>query len=114
MSYNPNYHSPITPIVNKEAHDENVKIVQFADDERTLPDGSKIIYAESDQKIILYHKKNMEAGIIYTFNRETGDILVNNKKGSVEDKKSMLELGKYFISNSNESEMVTISVKKTS
>ena len=38
------------------------KIVQFADETKTLPDGSKIIYAENDEKIVLYHKIPFEKG----------------------------------------------------
>ena len=34
---------------------EKARIVQFADEGRTLPDGSKIVYAENDDKIVLYH-----------------------------------------------------------
>lgn len=88
------------------------KIVQFADDKQTLPDGSKIIYAENEEKIVLYRKSNYEKGITYVYERKTGKIFVNGKEGSNDDKREMLRLGTYMLGNCKESDMVTITVKK--
>ncbi|MGE4170640.1 MAG: hypothetical protein AB7F28_07990 [Candidatus Margulisiibacteriota bacterium] len=86
------------------------KIVQFADETKTLPDGSKVIYAENDDKIVLYHKPPFEKGIAYLYERHSGKIFVNNKEGTNQDKRRMLALGAYFMENATESDMVTISV----
>jgi hypothetical protein len=88
------------------------KIVQFADDSKTLPDGSKIIYAESEDRIVLYHKIPFEKGITYVYLRKSGEIEVNGKPGSNKDKREMVKLGSYMMSNCIESDLVTISVKK--
>ena len=61
------------------------KIVQFADESRTLPDGSKVIYAESEEKIVLYHKIPFEAGATYVYDRQSGKIFVNSKEGTNQD-----------------------------
>ena len=86
------------------------KIVQFADDTRTLPDGSKIIYAESEDKIVLYHKLPFEKGLTYQYDRQTGKIFVNGKEGTNQDKRRMITLGTYLLDNAKESDMVTLSV----
>ena len=87
------------------------KIVQYADDKKTLPDGSKIVYAESDDKLVLYHKSSFEKSMSYVFNRKTTDVYVNGKRGNDRDKQKMLQLGSYFISNAEDNELVTIDVK---
>jgi len=89
------------------------KIVQFADDTKTLPDGSKVIYAENEEKIVLYQKKPLEKGVTYVYERKTGRILVNGVVGTTDDKKKMIDTGKYMLENCKESDMVTISVQKT-
>jgi len=94
------------------AQEGTIKIVQMADDEKTLPDGSKVIYAESDTKIVLHQKKPMEDAIIYVFDRITGEIEINGKKGGNTDKRNMIELGKYLMSSCKETDLVTISVQK--
>ena len=55
MSFNTNFSTQInqTAPQKKETEEENIKIVQFADEERLLPDGSRIIYAESKSIAIL-------------------------------------------------------------
>ena len=87
------------------------KIVQYMDDAKTLPDGSKIIYAESDDKIVLYHKLPLEQGNTYVFDREQKSIQINGSEGSKEDKQKMIELGAYFLQHSNEKDLVTINVQ---
>lgn len=86
------------------------KIVQFADETKTLPDGSKIIYAENDEKIVLYHKIPFEKGNTYVYERKSGKILVNGKEGTTQDKRTMLKLGSYLIGNCNDEDLVTINV----
>tara|TARA_A100001015_G_scaffold299789_1_gene384325 strand:- start:247 stop:498 length:252 start_codon:yes stop_codon:yes gene_type:complete len=49
----------------------------------------------------------------YIFNRKTGDIIVNNQKGSESDKQAMIQLGTYFLSNASDSELVTVCVNKS-
>lgn len=91
--------------------DAAAKIVQFADDAKLLPDGSKIIYAESENKIVLYRKTPFEKGMSYLYERETGKIFVNGKEGNTQDKRQMIKWGTYFLTNASESELVTISVQ---
>lgn len=87
------------------------KIVQFADETKTLPDGSKIIYAESDEKIVLYHKIPFERGFTYVYDRQTGQITVNGKIGTNKDKREMIRLGTYLLNNAEEEDLITISVQ---
>eukprot|EP01047_Picozoa_sp_COSAG01_P046729 COSAG01_NODE_4409_length_5056_cov_1.452895_3_plen_105_part_00 len=86
------------------------KIVQFSDDKKTLPDGSKIIYAESDHRLVLYHKPAFEKSTSYVFNRKTGQVKVDGKVGMDTDKKKMLSLGAYFIKHAEDQSLVTIDV----
>jgi len=92
---------------------DKVKIVQFSDENKTLPDGSKIIYAENEEKIVIYHKKIYEKGTTYVYERKTGMIFVNGREGRIEDKKIMVHLGTYMLGNCKESDMVTITIQKT-
>ncbi len=87
------------------------KIVQFSDDAKTLPDGSKVIYAESDDKIVLYHKIPFERGLTYVFDRKTQDILVNGKPGDNADKRKMIKLGTYFLEHSSEDDLITLDIQ---
>lgn len=87
------------------------KIVQFSDEGKTLPDGSKIIYAENEDKIVLYHKVPFEKGLTYTYDRKTGNIAVNGSKGTNADKRKMIQLGTYFLENCSEDDLVTIDVQ---
>ncbi|MCP4049527.1 MAG: hypothetical protein GY730_02320 [bacterium] len=89
----------------------STKIVQFADETKTLPDGSTIIYAENDDNIVVYHKLPFEKGTTYVYKRKTGKILVNNKPGTNKDKRRMIKLGSYMMDNASEDDLVTISVK---
>jgi hypothetical protein len=89
----------------------NAKIVQFSDDTRTLPDGSKVIYAENKEKIALYHKIPFERGNTYVYQRNNGKITVNGKPGENKDKRKMINLGTYFIKNAPEDALITIDVQ---
>ncbi len=86
------------------------KIVQFSDDAKTLPDGSKIIYAENDEKIVLYHKVPFEKGNTYVYDRKSGKIFINSKEGSNHDKRTMIRLGTYLMDNCQDDDLVTVSV----
>ena len=86
------------------------KIVQFANDQHTLPDGSKIIYAENDDKIVLYHKIPLEKGRNYVYHRKTGKIFVNGVEGSNHDKRTMIKLGSYMLEHCEDYELVTLSI----
>ena len=86
------------------------KIVQFSDETKTLPDGSKIIYAENDEKIVLYHKIPFESGLNYIYDRKTGTITINGKAGDNSHKRTMLQLGTYFLKHSKENDLVTLDV----
>jgi ribosome biogenesis SPOUT family RNA methylase Rps3 len=87
------------------------KIVQLADEQKTLPDGSKIVYAESKDKIALYHKPAFDPPVTYVYDRESGKILINNGKGSNLDKRKMIQLGSYLLSHVNQDELITYNVK---
>lgn len=91
-------------------NNEKARIVQFADEGRTLPDGSKIIYAENDEKIVLYHKHPLDRGTTYVYDRKSGKITVNGKEGNNSDKKVMIRLGSYMLDSVDEYELVTVSV----
>lgn len=86
------------------------KIVQFSDESKTLPDGSKVIYAENEEKIVLYHKVPFEPGVNYVYDRKSGAIVVNSRPGTLADKRKMLQLGTYFLENSKEDDLVTLDV----
>jgi hypothetical protein len=92
---------------------DKAKIVQFADEAKTLPDGSRIVYAENEEKIVLYQKMPDKKGTTYVYDRKTGLILVNGKEGTIKDKRDMISLGTYMLGNCKESDMVTITVQKT-
>ena len=94
----------------KREQKPKAKVVQFSDDAKTLPDGSKIIYAENEDKIVLYHKVPFDSGRTFTYERKTGKITVNGKVGTNSDKKEMLRLGAYFLSNCTDEELVTFNV----
>jgi len=89
-----------------------IKIVQMVDEDKVLPDGSKIIYAESVAKIVLYQKKPLEEALTYVFYRKTGKITINGKEGNNSDKRKMIDLGTYLITHCAESDLVTISAQK--
>lgn len=95
-------------------HDQNgppkAKIVQFSDETRTLPDGSKVTYAESKDKIILHHKIPFEKGATYVYERKTGRILVNGREGTNQEKRRMIQLGTYLLDHSEDDDLVTINV----
>ena len=88
----------------------DAKIVQFADETKTLPDGSKVIYAENAEKIVLYHKVPFEKGSTYSYDRQSGKIIVNGKEGTNQDKRRMIQLGQYLLENCEEYELVTLNV----
>lgn len=90
----------------------SAKIVQFSDETKTLPDGSKIIYAENEEKIVLYQKKQYEKGKTFVYERLSGKIFVNGREGSNEDKREMIRLGAYMLGNCKESDMITINIQK--
>lgn len=89
---------------------DKAKIIQFADENKTLPDGSKIIYAENDDKIVVYQKFPLEKGTTYVYDRKTGHITVNGKPGTLQDKKTMLRLSSYMLQTADDIELVTITV----
>lgn len=86
-------------------------IVQFSDETKTLPDGSKVIYAENNERIIIYHKIPFEKGKTYIYNRLDQNITVNNSQGNNNDKRSMISLGTYFLKHAKEEDLITIDVK---
>ena len=94
----------------KNSKDPAAKIVQFADDTKTLPDGSKVIYAENDEKIVLYHKIPFEKGKNYVYERKSGKIFVNGMEGTNQDKRTMIKLGTYMLEHCEDYELVTLSI----
>lgn len=93
----------------KEKND--AQIVQFADETKTLPDGSKVIYAESSDKIVLYHQVPFEKSVTYVYDRKNGSIEVNGKQGTNVDKRKMLKLGTYMLSNAKDDDLITLNVQ---
>lgn len=89
---------------------QKAKIIQFADPNKTLPDGSKVVYAENEEKITLYKKSPSQPGTVYVYIRQSGEVFVNGKKGDLEDQRRMLQIGKYLLENGKESDMVTINL----
>ena len=90
----------------------DAKIVQFADEGKVLPDGSKVIYAENPETIVLYHKKPAHPGVTYVYHRQSGQIFLNGKPGNNKDKREMIRLGTYMLSNANEEDLVTLTVNQ--
>ena len=95
----------------KSIKSSTAKIVQCVDEAKTLPDGSKIIYAESDDKIGLQHKLALEKGDTYIFDRNEKTIQINGNEGTNDDKQRMINLGAYFLENMQEKDLVTINVQ---
>lgn len=86
------------------------KIVQFSDESRVFPDGSRIVYSETETKIVLYQKYPFNKSVTYVYDRKTQEIFVNSKKGSNADKLKMIKLGQYFITNVSEQDLITVDV----
>jgi hypothetical protein len=95
----------------KTAIDSKALIVQFADETKTLPDGSKVIYAESDDKIVLFHKMPLEKSKTYVYERKSGKIFINGKEGDNNHKREMIRLGSYLMNNAKDSDLVTFKVQ---
>lgn len=86
------------------------KIVQFSDESRVFPDGSRIVYSETETKIVLYQKYPFNKSVTYVYDRKTQEVFVNSKKGSNSDKLKMIKLGQYFIANASEKDLITVDV----
>ncbi len=86
------------------------KIVQYADERKTLPDGGKLIYGENENKIVVSWTPPFEKTQVFVYDRKTGEILINGKKGTNQDKRTMIKLGTYFLENSKEEDLITINV----
>jgi len=86
------------------------KIVQFSDESRVFPDGSRIVYSETETKIVLYQKHPFNKSVTYVFDRKSQEVFVNSKKGSNSDKLKMIKLGQYFIANASEKDLITVDV----
>ena len=84
------------------------KVIKFKDPLKSLPDGSKIIFAEDDEKIIIKYQKDFHKEMLYVFYRITGKVTINNKEGDRHDRIRMIELGQYLLDNFDDREMVTI------
>ena len=89
----------------------NAKIVQLSDETKTLPDGSKIIYAETKDKILLHHKPPFETQNTYIYERKSGKILINGKPGNNADKRKMVQLGTYFLEHADDDDLVTLDIQ---
>lgn len=87
------------------------RIVQLRDSKKTFPDGSKIIYAESDDRLVIYHKPAFGPNVSYVFHRDSTNIFVNGKAGTDEDKKNMLKLSNYFMTHAQGQDIVTLDVR---
>ena len=86
------------------------KIVQFSDENKLFPDGSRLVYAETVDKIVIYHKCPFQKSNVYMYDRKTEEIFFNHQKGSNKDKLAMIKLGRYFVENAKEEDLVTIDV----
>ena len=72
-------------------------IVLYSDQEHECPDGSKIIYAENNEKIVIIQKPLNKSTRVYEFDRYTKKIRVNGLLGTESDKKDMLAIGVYLV-----------------
>ena len=90
---------------------ETSTIIQYVDEAKTLPDGSKVIYAENKKNLVIYHKIPFEKSDTYVFDRVSGNVTINGKHGSLIDKKNMIKLGSQFLSNCSEDELITLNVQ---
>ena len=84
------------------------KIIKFKNPTNTLPDGSKITFAEDEEKIIIKYKKEYQKEFTYVFYRINGKIFINNHEGDRRDRMRMIELGQYLLDNFDDREMVTV------
>ena len=81
---------------------------QSVDENKTLPNGSKIIYAENEEKIVLYLRPQLDEGRTFVYDRKLGKIFVNGKEGSHSDKQEMIKLGAYMLGYSKETDRITV------
>ncbi len=86
------------------------KIVQFSDENHTLPDGSRISYSESSEKLVMTHKLLGGESNTYIYDRITGCVFVNGKPGGQMDKKEMLRLGAYLLGHCSDQELMALDV----
>ncbi len=97
--------------MDQSALNDTAHIIQFADDSKTLPDGSRVIYAENEEKIVLFHKPKGENGVTYVYHRKTCKIMVNGVEGTNQDKRNMIRLGSELLAQGDDVEMVTVSLQ---
>jgi len=90
---------------------DTAHIIQLVDENKTLPDGSRVMYAENEEKIVLFHKPKNEPGVTYVYNRKTCHITVNGKDGTNQDKRTMIRLGSELLAQGDDVEMVTVSLQ---
>lgn len=86
-----------------------IKVVQLSDEKQKLPDGSRIVFAESQRQFVLYQQAPSDSATTYVFERDSGKVFVNGAEGNKNDKHRMIELGKYMLSSCKESDLVSIS-----
>ena len=86
-------------------------IVQRANQlDATVADEQKIIYAENEDKLVLYTKKPFEMGKTYVYDRKSQKVYVNNNPGTLNDKRDMIKIGMNFLKNTSENDLVTLDV----
>ena len=77
------------------------EVVLCSDENLVLPDGSCIIYAENNRKIILIQRRFNNQERVYEFDRQTKEITLDGELGSEKDKNDMLELGIYLVQSNS-------------
>ena len=77
------------------------EVVLCSDENLVLPDGSCIIYAENNRKIILIQRRFNNQERVYEFDRQTKEITLDGELGSEKDKNEMLELGIYLVQSNS-------------
>ena len=89
-------------VVKKNSEEDVVgSVVKYLDLNQMTKDGSNIIYAESKEKIVIYHNIQNRVSDIYVFDRHSKKIKLNGYKGTNKDKLDMIELGTRLIKQVN-------------
>ncbi len=83
--------------------------VTLRDDDRTLPDGSKMSLGVDGRRWVLLYQMSTSATFQqYLYDAETGYIEVDGSRGSVADVHVMMRHIDYFFAHTNREELVTL------
>lgn len=97
-------------IENIDFQDKNfIGAIAFHHENLTLPDGSKMALGMDDGHWVLVYQGSAGSNFkVYNYNQHDNSIVVDQKAGSAEDKKQMLQLIRYFFAQAQTEDLVTL------